>query len=139
MEMRIVRFNYERENDDKYIFSDLDSFYLWEKDIHIILKSIVPLAQHLFWLNGKTCMEPKAEPDFTDLLTTNTMSIEFEEMPRLKAPEIMSKGMWWERPDGTNFFVPMSKDGMMSRRVMDHITHDLDEAGVASEKYVRDL
>lgn len=106
--MRTVTFTADKQEEMFYIYSDLWGFYLCGTNAKRVISSVVPLAQHLFYKNENTCMVPLSGSEFPHaLLTKPSISINFGEVKKLKAPKIPQNGWWWQHEDTKkSFYVP---------------------------------
>ncbi len=124
---REVTFNLELRENGVCVFTSrgCPGYYLWATDKERVLVSVIPLAQHIFWMNDREIWVPSNDPDLT-LLLTGPLEITFVPDSRLTAPEIAVEGMWMSSPHGREFFIPQDK-GNTCARIVEQIQRDLSD------------
>lgn len=112
--MKTATFTLEREDKVVRVYSDLSGYCVWGTDLERVLASVIPLAQHLIFLNEKSCVVPK-EFDPASLLWGKPVTVEFELVERLLPPKLLVEGDWWKTKKGRNFFVTR-ENGMVDKK-----------------------
>lgn len=115
-----VIFRLKREDGQNYVSAEgICGYYLWTSDLERALASVIPLAQHLFWANGKDIRVPEGTPDTSQLLT-GELRVTFLPENKLSSPTLLMDGFWMKSPSKRKFFIPQENrktDGMIIRQI----------------------
>jgi hypothetical protein len=123
--MRQVMLSLEREFPVIRVYADLFGYYLTAQDVEMVVPSIIPLAQHLFWLNEKIPVEPVSEFDPTELLSNNRITVHFKIVPHLEPPKLLALGQFYQRPDGKYFFMPLVTPDTLDEKAYERLKSEV--------------
>lgn len=121
-----VTLTLERSDNQIFVFSeDLYGFYLNHSDVEVIVQSIIPLCQHLFYQNNNVCVEPVISFDITELMSEGKTTLCFQTVDRLQIPDLPIPGTWMADGEYKHFYVPTGNDGGVHTRTLKRIMSDL--------------